>query len=383
MNYLLKKHTIAFFISFLFISNFFISCKSQKEFVSLETTRNKAITPTKKVKNIILLVGDGMGLSQVSASQFYNKNASNFNRFPVIGLIKTSSSSDLITDSAASATAFASGIKTYNGALGVNTDSLAVKTIVEEISKIGISTGIISTSSIVHATPAAFYTHTKKRSMYEDIAAQLVSSDIDFFAGGGINYFNDRKDKRDLILELEKNGFSIDLEMLPNTTKPTVSKKQGYLLAPDAMPKMVDGRGDFLSNATHLAIESLSTNEEGFFLMVEGSQIDWGGHDNDAAYLISELIDFDNTIGVALDFAKLNGETLVIVTADHETGGFTLAEDNGDYNKIKPVFSTGGHSATMIPVFAKGPNSEDFGGIYENTAIYNKMKTLFFENNNN
>ena len=368
MNYLLKKHTIAFFILFLFISNFFISCKSQKEFVSLETTRNKAITPTKKVKNIILLVGDGMGLSQVSASQFYNKNASNFNRFPVIGLIKTSSSSDLITDSAASATAFASGIKTYNGALGVNTDSLAVKTIVEEISKIGISTGIISTSSIVHATPAAFYTHTKKRSMYEDIAAQLVSSDIDFFAGGGINYFNDRKDKRDLILELEKNGFT---------------KKQGYLLAPDAMPKMVDGRGDFLSNATHLAIESLSTNEEGFFLMVEGSQIDWGGHDNDAAYLISELIDFDNTIGVALDFAKLNGETLVIVTADHETGGFTLAEDNGDYNKIKPVFSTGGHSATMIPVFAKGPNSEDFGGIYENTAIYNKMKTLFFENNNN
>ena len=114
MNYLLKKHTIAFFISFLFISNFFISCKSQKEFVSIETNRNKAITPTKKVKNIILLIGDGMGLSQVSASQFYNKNASNFDRFPVVGLIKTSSSSDLITDSAASATAFASGIKTYN-----------------------------------------------------------------------------------------------------------------------------------------------------------------------------------------------------------------------------------------------------------------------------
>ena len=116
MNYPQKKHIIAFFISFLFISIFF-SCKSQKEFISLETTSNKAITPpAKKVKNIILLIGDGMGLSQVSASQFYNKNASNFDRFPVIGLIKTSSSSDLITDSAASATAFASGIKTYNGA---------------------------------------------------------------------------------------------------------------------------------------------------------------------------------------------------------------------------------------------------------------------------
>ena len=378
MSLFLKKYTIV-----LFISIFLISCNTQQELAVLKTTTNKVSTPTKKVKNIILLIGDGMGLSQVSASQFYNKKTSNFERFPVIGLTKTSSTSDLITDSAAAATAFASGIKTYNGALGVNTDTLAVKTIVEEISKIGISTGIISTSSIVHATPAAFYTHTKKRSMYEDIAAQLVSSDIDFFAGGGINYFNDRKDKRNLILELEKKGFSINTESLPKNTKPVLNKKQGYLLAPNGMPKMLDGRGEFLTNATKLAIESLSSNEEGFFLMIEGAQIDWGGHDNDADYLISELIDFDNTIGVALDFAKLNGETLVIVTADHETGGFTLAQDNGNYNKIKPVFSTGGHSATMVPVFAKGPNSEDFGGIYENTAIYNKMKTLFFENNNN
>ena len=378
MSLFLKKYIIVFFISI-----FLISCNTQQELAVLKTTTNKVSTPTKKVKNIILLIGDGMGLSQVSASQFYNKKTSNFERFPVIGLTKTSSTSDLITDSAAAATAFASGIKTYNGALGVNTDTLAVKTIVEEISKIGISTGIISTSSIVHATPAAFYTHTKKRSMYEDIASQLVSSDIDFFAGGGINYFNDRKDKRNLILELEKKGFSINTESLPKNTKPVLNKKQGYLLAPNGMPKMLDGRGEFLTNATKLAIESLSSNEEGFFLMIEGAQIDWGGHDNDADYLISELIDFDNTIGVALDFAKLNGETLVIVTADHETGGFTLAQDNGDYNKIKPVFSTDGHSATMVPVFAKGPNAEDFGGIYEDTAIYNKMKSLFFENNNN
>ena len=378
MSLFLKKYIIVFFISI-----FLISCNTQQELAVSKTTTNKVSAPTKKVKNIILLIGDGMGLSQVSASQFYNKKTSNFERFPVIGLTKTSSTSDLITDSAAAATAFASGIKTYNGALGVNTDTLAVKTIVEEISKIGISTGIISTSSIVHATPAAFYTHTKKRSMYEDIAAQLVSSDIDFFAGGGINYFNDRKDKRNLILELEKKGFSINTESLPKNTKPVLNKKQGYLLAPNGMPKMLDGRGEFLTNATKLAIESLSSNEEGFFLMIEGAQIDWGGHDNDADYLISELIDFDNTIGVALDFAKLNGETLVIVTADHETGGFTLAQDNGNYNKIKPVFSTGGHSATMVPVFAKGPNAENFGGIYEDTAIYNKMKSLFFENNNN
>ena len=359
------------------------SCNTQQEVAVSTTTTNKVSTSPKKVKNIIFLIGDGMGLSEVSASQFYNKKTSNFDRFPVIGLSKTSSASDLITDSAAGATAFASGIKTYNGALGVNTDTIAVKNIVEEISKIGISTGIISTSSIVHATPAAFYTHTKKRRMYEEIAAQLVTSDIDFFAGGGTKFFNDRKDKRDLISELEQNGFSINIESLPKNNKPILNKKQGYLLAPNGMPKMLEGRGDFLSNATKLALESLSANEEGFFLMVEGSQIDWGGHDKDAEYLISELIDFDNTIGVALDFAKLDGETLVIVTADHETGGFTLSARNGDYNKIEPVFSTDGHSATMVPVFAKGPSSENFGGIYENTSIYNKMKSLFIENNDN
>ena len=372
------------YILLLLVTTLFISCNTQQEVAVSTTTTNKVSTSAKKVKNIIFLIGDGMGLSEVSASQFYNKKTSNFERFPVIGLSKTSSASDLITDSAAGATAFASGIKTYNGALGVNTDTIAVKTIVEEISKLGVASGIISTSSIVHATPAAFYTHTKKRSMYEDIAVQLVNSDIDFFAGGGIKFFNDRKDKRDLISELEQNGFSINIESLPKNNKPILDKKQGYLLAPNGMPKMLEGRGEFLSNATKLALESLSANEEGFFLMIEGSQIDWGGHDNDAEYLISELIDFDNTIGVALDFAKLNGETLVIVTADHETGGFTLASDErGDYNNIKPAFSTDGHSATMVPVFAKGPNAENFGGIYENTAIYNKMKSLFFENNDN
>ncbi len=367
-------------ISLFLISLILISCNCNKEKTATNTTFELTTDKNKKPKNIILLIGDGMGLSQVSASLFYNDEVSNFERFPVIGLSKTSSSSDLITDSASGATAFASGIKTYNGALGVNTDTTSVKNIVEEVSVKGIATGIISTSSIVHATPAAFYTHTKSRSMYEDIASQLVSSDIDFFAGGGTTFFNDRRDGKNLIKALEQQGFAMNTEKLHPNTAPIFPKKQGYLLAPDGMPKMVEGRGDFLSDATKLALANLSKNEEGFFLMIEGSQIDWGGHDNDANYLITELLDFDKTIGVVLDFAKQNGETLVIVTADHETGGFTLASDErGDYNNIKPVFSTDGHSATMVPVFAEGPESSIFGGIYENTAIYTKIKSLFLE----
>ena len=360
-------------ISLFLISLVLLSCKTNKEV----EVKNAINTNVKKPKNIILLIGDGMGLSQVSASQFYNENPSNFERFPVIGLNKTSSSSDVITDSAAGATAFASGVKTYNGAIGVTSDTLAVGTIVEQISPNGISTGLIATSSITHATPACFYAHVKSRSMQEEIATFLVDSEVDFFAGGGLKFFNKREDGKDLTLELEQKGFEVSKDNLPKNIS---DKKQAIFLSKGGMPTIEQGRGDFLPNATQLALEYLSKNEEGFFLMVEGSQIDWGGHDKDADYLISELIDFDKTIGVALDFAASNGETLVIVTADHETGGFTLASDErGDYNNIQPVFSTDGHSATMVPVFSKGPGSENFGGIYENTAIYYKILSFFIE----
>jgi len=326
-----------------------------------------------KPKNIILLIGDGMGLSQVSASLYFNENSSNFERFETIGLIKTSSSAELITDSAAGATAFASGVKTYNGAIGVTTDTIPVPTIVELVSEKGLSTGIISTSSVVHATPASFFAHVKQRRMYNDIASFIPKSDLDFIAGGGTKFFFDRTDGKNLFNDLVRNNFEVHTKSLPTLLS---EKKHIILLAEDGMPKMLEGRGDFLPNATQLGLDYLSGNENGFFLMIEGSQIDWGGHDNDAEYLISELIDFDKSIGLALDFALENGETLIIVTADHETGGFTLGPDRNDYNKIKPVFSIGGHSATLIPVFAFGPGASNFSGIYENTEIFHKMIRL-------
>ncbi|MFT5985525.1 MAG: alkaline phosphatase [Planctomycetota bacterium] len=330
-------------------------------------------------KNIILLIGDGMGLSEITAAQFYSENTSNFEEFNTIGLIKTSSSQELITDSAAAATAFACGEKTYNGAIGVDDNREPLKNIVDFVSNNGMATGLVSTSSIVHATPASFFAHVDSRRKYTEIATYLPSSEIDFVAGGGLQFFERREDGKDLVKTLKEKGFDVITDKLP---KSTTSKKQAILLADDEMPKMLDGRGDFLPDATALALKHLSKNKKGFFLMVEGSQIDWGGHANDAEYLVSELLDFDKTVGVALAFAKKNKNTLVIVTADHETGGFTLAADGTDYNKIKMIFSTGGHSATMIPVFAKGPGAQKFAGIYENTEIYTKMVSSLIKKKN-
>ncbi|MDC7995956.1 alkaline phosphatase [Altibacter sp. HG106] len=339
----------------------------------ISTGNTQESSAVKKPKNIILLIGDGMGLSEISAAQFFNEGDSHFDRFPTIGLIKTSAADNLITDSAAGATAFSCGIKTYNGAIAMNVQKKPVKTILEQLSEQGYDTGIISTSSITHATPASFFAHVEKRRQAEDIAQFLPESDVDFIAGGGLQYFNKRSDQLDLLPKLQQHGFAVDTTKLGAISG---AMKQVYLLADDGMPRMSEGRGSFLSEATALAVERLSQNEEGFFLMVEGSQIDWGGHANEAGYLISELIDFDNAIGTALDFAEKDGETLVIVTADHETGGFTLSSDGRNYNKILPSFSTDGHSATMVPVFAKGPGASTFGGIYENTQIYHKMSAL-------
>lgn len=330
-------------------------------------------TETQKPKNIILLIGDGMGLSQVSAGFYFNEETSNFTRFNDIGLIRTSSSAQLVTDSAAGATAFASGVKTYNGAVGFSNKNQPVPTIVEILSESGYATGVIATSSVVHATPAAFYAHVKSRRIYQLIADQMVESELDFIAGGGDKFFAQRTDGKNLYENFKANGFDVHTEALPETLS---DKKQVIILADDGMPKMIEGRGDFLPKSTEMALDYLSKTEEGFFLMVEGSQIDWGGHDENADYLIGEQIDFDKTIGVALDFAENNGDTLVIVTADHETGGFTLSAKGDSYYKIDPSFATNGHSATLIPVFAYGPGSEAFRGIYENTEIFHKMMEL-------
>ncbi|MEM9821961.1 MAG: alkaline phosphatase [Bacteroidota bacterium] len=335
---------------------------------------------TSQPKNIILMIGDGMGLSQITAAMYTNGNALNLERFPIVGLIKTHSSDNLVTDSAAGATAFACGVKTYNGAIGIDANGQAKKTILEEAEENKLATGMVATSTIVHATPAAFIAHQKLRAFYEPIAADFMKTEIDFFVGGGKKYFDRRSsDDRNLYAELEKNNYVVSDYFKNKDLGKTLideNKNFAYFTADDDPVTVTTGR-DYLYAASVMGMNFLKKHsDQGFFMMIEGSQIDWGGHANNASYVISELLDFDKTVGAALEFAEKDGETLVIVTADHETGGLSI-KLGSKMNKLKTDFSTGDHTASLIPVFAYGPGAELFSGVYENTAIYSKMRRAF------
>ena len=337
---------------------------------------NQEQTPT---KNIILLIGDGMGLTQVSTAYYFGKETPNFSRIKYIGLHQNRPVGKEITDSASGATAFSTGYKSYNAAIGVDGDTISRETILEWATKKEKSTGLIATSSITHATPASFYAHVPNRNLHEDIALDFIKAPVDFAAGGGYKYFSERVDERNLLAELQNQGVVVDTNALGRKLAP--GKRYAYFLGPDSLHSIRGGRGDFLPEATSTALDLLSKNENGFFLMIEGSQIDWGGHANNAEYVISEVLDFDKAVGLSLDFAEKDGNTLVVITADHETGGLSLSATEifgqREYGAIKPTFSTGGHSAALIPVFAYGKGAERFIGIYQNNEIFDKMMACF------
>ncbi len=324
----------------------------------------------KHAKNIILFISDGMGISQFHSGLVANRNSLYVENLRYIGFTKTQSADDFITDSAASGTAIACGKKTYNGAIGVDADTNAVTNIVELAEKQGLSTGLISTSSITHATPASFIAHNPTRKDDEGIAADFLKVDIDLFIGGGMKYFENRRDDRNLLKELEEKGYDVYDEI--DKIKVEQGKNIACLADKGHMPAMPD-RGDYLPQAVDIALKRLSQNEKGFFLMVEGSQIDWGGHQNNTEYIVREMLDLDKALGLALDFAHESGETLVLFTADHETGGMALAGGDPEKGIIEGEFTSKHHSGVMVPVFSAGPGCENYIGIYENTDLFFKM----------
>ncbi len=325
---------------------------------------------TKKPKNVIMMIGDGMGVAQVFAGLTANGGHLFLDNFRQVGFSKTQASDQYITDSAAGGTALSSGVKTYNGAIGVNTDTVAVKTILEMAEEKGMSTGLVSTSSITHATPASYIAHQGSRGSYEDIAADFLKTDIDVFIGGGYKHFALRTDQRDLIRELQEKGYQV-VQKMEDIAQVKSGKLAGLTASEhnDVYPK----REMNLPLSTQTALNILDQNKKGFFIMIEGSQIDWGGHQKNTIYVVNEMLDFDRSIGKALEFAAKDGETLIIVTADHETGGFAVVGGDMKTGMVQGAFTTGDHTAVMVPVFAWGPGAENFTGIMENTDIAKKI----------
>ena len=325
-----------------------------------------------KPKNILFLVGDGMGVSQIYAGLTANKGHLNLEQFKVIGFHRNQASDNYVTDSAAGATAFAIGKQTYNGAIGLDSLKQPSVSLLELAEQKGLSTGLVSTCDITDATPASFIAHQFKRAMHEEIATDFLKTDVDVVIGGGRKYFEARQDKQNLLDTLRKKNYAVlgDIASMESIHR----GKLINLYAAENPVKMSEGRGDALLKSTQKAIELLSQNNKGFFALIEGSQIDWGGHANDAPYAIAEMIDFDKSIGYVLEFARKNKETLVIVTADHETGGMALMGGDMKTGEVKAAFTTKGHTGQMIPVFAFGPGAENFAGIYHNYDLFTKMR---------
>lgn len=330
----------------------------------------------KQPKNIILLIGDGMGVAQIFSAVTANRGYLNITQMPYVGFSQTQSADQYITDSAAGGTALAAGQRTYNGGIGVNTDTVPIPSILEISEKNGLATGLVSTSAITHATPASFIAHQPSRNMYEAIATDFLKTDIDVFIGGGYQFFAERTDdNRNLVNELQNKGYKVVKSI---EEADAISSGRLAVLTAEAHNKSYPERGELLPEATTKAIEVLNNNsKKGFFLMVEGSMIDWGGHANNTSYVIKETLDFDRAVGLALEFAATNKETLVIVTADHETGGMTIEGGSIEKGEVTADFTSDGHTAVMVPVFAYGAGADNFKGVYKNTDIFEKMKAAF------
>ncbi len=351
----------------------------------------------KKAKNVIFLIGDGMSISQVSAYRLVQGGPNSriaVDRFPYSGIVLTHAENAIVTDSASSATAYSTGHKTNNGALGMDSENNELENLTETLDQYGFVSSLLATSEITHATPAAFAAHVDLRWKTDEISAQMIESKVATFLGGGRHFFlpeemeGKRKDARNL---LEEVNASHTLLTTKDEMKDFNDNKLGKVfgLFADEHLRSIDSPDNHssepsLSEMLQFAVKRsgqfINNGCKGFFIMGEGSQVDWAGHSNSLEYLKREMQDLDSAVEWAFNYAKENTDTLVVVTADHETGGLLIEPANpADYNgnEVKFSFNTavgrGTHTGVPVPIYAYGPGAENFTGTLDNTDVYRAM----------
>ncbi len=341
------------------------------------------------VRNVILMIGDGMGLGQVTLARIKAVGVSgklNLERLPVTGLVRTHSADNLVTDSAAAGTALACGVKTRNNMIGMIRDGTKYQSLLEAAQAKGMTAGLVVTSAITHATPASFATHVRSRNTEDLIAEQMVAAKVNVLLGGGRKFFlpasgsnGVRKDNRDLIDEARQAGYTY-----VQTADELQKAQAAYVLGLFQMSHLTTLAPEPpLAVLAKKAIDLLqgkqtdaSTPAKGFFLMIEGSQIDFACHSNDALACVRQTLLFDQAVEAAVEFAEKDKHTLLVVTADHETGGLAIPSGNIRNMNVKVAWSAKGHTATPVPVYALGPGSQAFGGVYDNTELSAKVAHL-------
>lgn len=318
-----------------------------------------------EVRNVILMIGDGMGLEQVSCAWVLNHGKLNLDRFPAIGLSRTWCTNELITDSGAGGTALAAGVKTGYSHVGTAADSTDLASVLVKAKELGKKTGVAVTCHFADATPCDFCCHNEYRYNQDDLIADYVNCGVDYLSGGGLDWFTTkRKDNRDITREMAAAGYTVALTEaeLMAAELPVIG-----ILSPDNLPVAME-RGDLYRRTVARGLDILSreSGDKGFVMMLEGSCIDDWLHGNDIEKAMEELLDFDRTIGDVLAWAAADGHTLVVVTADHATGCLTLQDGDLEKGEIGVAFGSESHNGIAVPVYAWGPGSDQFTGIREN-----------------
>ena len=331
----------------------------------------------KKVKNVILMIGDGMSLMHVYTAWAANRGKLWLENAQATGLSKTWAVKKLVTDSGSGGTSLATGVKTVYHAVGVDPEGKPLTSLVDVAKELGKDAGMAVTCRLWDATPCDFCCHNIDRDKEEELVGDYPTSGVDFVFGGGAQKFTNRKDGRDIFKELQKKGYHVSRTLDDFFA---YDKNSRIFAVPyDKDTPLPDERGDLLARASMKGISLMNQNKNGFFMMIEGSELDDYGHFNQLDLLMKETLDFDQTVGEVMKWAAKDGETLVVVTADHETGGLTLVNGNKDEGRVECCFSTKDHSGAMVPVYAFGPGAENFTGIFENTDVFKKIKKLMTE----